>query len=144
MGSTLSIKTKTHVFQPLRWLKILAFSLLALNGLLRIQQTVVYWRFILNNQIEPGPLYFTLSGAWMILAGLAAAFSLGRRLPAADWIATAAALLTLAWAWIDRAFVSRSPDAMTNAPFMAGFSLAAVIIVIWPLVHSRKKVIRER
>lgn len=143
MGNSVSLKRTARRFDPLRILKIFGFALLALNGLLRVQQTLAYWNMLQQLQVWPGGGYLALTGVGLFAAGLIAALALWQRWRQADAVAAAAALLSLAWAWVDRLALSRSPNALTNAPFLLVFSLAVAAVMLWPFAANRKKEHRE-
>ncbi len=113
-----------------RALAIAFWIVLALLGGVRLWQSLALrpWLFKLN--VQPGPLYLTITGAAQLLAaGLALAAYLSKR----TWAAWPVRLLTLLWMlgfWIDRIWIAVSPAAQVNNAFVAVF-LALWLLIIW-------------
>lgn len=113
--------------------KIAGFLLFSLNGWLRVSETIRYRDMLVQLQVFPGGAYQVLTGVLMGLSGLAVAAALGLRWHSAHVLAAAVAACGLIGAWVDRLWLSRSPDARVNAPFLLVFSLAVMVILLLPL-----------
>jgi hypothetical protein len=107
------------------WVSVIAviFLLLAAVGWLRFQQTLASWNLLSELGVWPGPLYLALSGAAWGMPGLPAAWGLwtGRRW-AVRFAWPAAGFYPLTY-WVDRLFLTRSPQALAAWPFWLGVSL---------------------
>ncbi len=121
------------------WVLVIILLVGALEGFLRLQAAVYTWSVLVNVGITPGPLYLALSGAIWGLALLVAAAGLFFRQRWAAWYARIAAVaLALAY-WIDRLGFTRSAEAQTNWPFMAGLTALILAFVFSVLSLERQK-----
>lgn len=124
-------------YAALYWLTIAFWSVLALLGGLRVWQSLALRSYLVEVNVQPGPLYLTLTGAaQLVVAGLALAAYLSR------WKrgGLAVRLLAVLWVlgfWIDRIWVAVSPAARVNDAFVAVF-LAACLIVLWAATSQQK------
>ncbi len=121
------------------WVLVIILLVGALEGFLRLQAAVYTWSVLANVGITPGPLYLALSGAIWGLGLLVAAAGLFFRQRWAAWYTRIAAVaLALAY-WIDRLTFTRSVDAQTNWPFMAGLTALILAFVFSVLSLDRQK-----
>lgn len=124
-------------YAALHWLTIAFWSVLALLGGLRVWQSLALRSYLVEVNVQPGPLYLTLTGAaQLVVAGLALAAYLSR------WKrgGLAVRLLAVLWVlgfWIDRIWVAVSPATRVNDAFVAVF-LAAWLLVLWAATSQQK------
>ncbi len=87
------------------WISAFLLMLYALVGWLRLQQTLLYWYYLLGLGLWPHPLYLAVSGG-VIGAGysLALIFHLVRFKYTARYIRFLGILLII-WIWIDRIWI---------------------------------------
>lgn len=124
-------------YGALRWLTILFWSVLALLGGLRLWQSLSLWPYLLEVNVQPGPLYLALTGAAQLLAAfLALAAYLSRWKHAGLAVRLLAGLWLLGF-WIDRVWVAVSPAARVNDVFVAVF-LAAWLLLLWTATTQQK------
>lgn len=125
------------------WSKLLTAGLLllGLNGWLRLWLALDNWGLLEAIGTRPGPLYLALSGGLLGLAGLAAGLGLWARTAWSPVAAGAVILLWLAWSWVDRLWLSPSPQALVNWPFRLIASLA-ILIYTWLVLSAEKRNMR--
>jgi hypothetical protein len=121
----------------LRWLTIGFWAVLALLGGLRLWQSLALRPYLAEVNVQPGPLYLTLTGAaQMLAAGLALAAYLSRWRRGGQAMRLLAALWVLGF-WIDRTWVATSPAVRVNDAFVAVF-LAAWLLILWAATSQQK------
>jgi hypothetical protein len=123
------------------WSKLLiaGLLLLGLNGWLQLWLALDNWGLLEAIGTRPGPLYLALSGGLLGLAGLAAGLGLWARTAWSPVAVGAVILLWLVWSWVDRLWLSPSPQALVNWPFRLIISLAIVIYTGLVLSAEKRK-----
>lgn len=117
------------------WLKLMAlgFFTLSILGWLRLFESLARWDMLIAIGVQPGPLYTAISGFLTGSLALAASIGLWFHARWAPIYTRAFTILWLTWFWIDRAFISSSPNALANWPFLLGGSvivLAGVFVLL--------------
>ncbi len=111
----------------------------ALSGFLRLQAAVYSYQVLVNLGLQPGPLYAAVSGGvWGIVSLAAAGGLLLRQRWAPNFTRIGVIVLALAF-WVDRLAFSRSADAQTNFPFLAGATIFLVAFTFSVLALERQK-----
>jgi len=87
------------------WISAFFFMLYALIGWLRLQQTLVYWYYLLKLNLWPHPIYLAVSGGAIGFGyNLALVFHLLKFQYTALYIRFLGILLII-WLWIDRIWI---------------------------------------
>lgn len=116
---------------------IVIFLGLALFGWVRLEQSIYEWPLLVQRVGEWLPVYSSISGALWGLVGLPAAWGLWRK---RVWVKKAVWAGAVAYPvayWIDRLFLSRSPESKVNWVFSAGVTLFWLSLVFFTLSRRR-------
>jgi hypothetical protein len=123
------------------WLKFLAAGLLVLSvsGWLRMQQSIIDWQYLVEINLQPGPLYLMLTGGMIGLLSIVAAMSVWLRKRWGFVFARIIIIIWQAWNWADRLWIARSDTALTGWPFALGATIVIMVFVFAVLDEEERR-----
>jgi len=132
------MKANHHPIRMNIWRRLLAAVFLALSvlGWLRMSQALIHRETIETMQASVGVWYLGFSGAAWGLLALTALIGLILRRAWGLVACRLAVLIMAAWFWADRLFLSQSPAARANLPFLTGFTIIG-LLAVWLITIER-------
>ena len=107
---------------------------LATAGLVRLEQAISLWEFLVSLTLSP--LYLAVTGQVLGIAGLPVAWGLWWGLPWAPRFCTGYVLTTLTYYWLDRLFLTQTQSESVNTPFAIVVTMLVMGFMFW--VFRRK------
>jgi hypothetical protein len=103
------------------WLEtvVVLFLIASFLGWLRLYQAIFDWKYLIELQIRPAPLYFVVHGLVAGTLSLLTAVLLWFRMRWAPWMGRGTALFLATWYWLDRLLLTKSQISRVDMPFAA-------------------------
>ncbi len=120
------------------WRRIILLCLLpvyALIGWLRLYETINYWRYLIELNIWPRPLYFAITGGLLGLGFTLAWLFLLLKFKASARYNRILGVVFLIWFWVDRIWLSLR-EAFFSQLFTAFFITAVTLGWMFLLIHK--------
>ena len=108
---------------------------LAAAGLVRMQQAISLWDFLVSLNISP--VYLFITGLFFGVAGLPIAWGLWRGLAWTPRLCTGYVLAVVTYYWLDRLFLTQTQSESVNTPFAIVVTMLVMGFMFW--VFRRKK-----
>jgi type III secretory pathway component EscS len=141
----MNVQQKTPPKRPFLFkLLVLSLLIISLIGWMRFIQSLYQWSYLVDFNIQPGPVYTAITGIVIGLSAGIAAVILWLRLPGAiKFVQITIVLLTAGW-WLDYVLFTHTGDAFTNLPFRVttnGLYLAFVFLYFQyaPVIQRMRK-----
>ena len=123
------------------WLKMLTLCWLgvASYGWIRFYSSIDQWQWLRYLNINPGPLYFAITGVIIGLIGLIVIYGLWFRKAWAYLFALITGFVLATWFWLDQLILTVSQTAKANWPFLLVATLLSLLyngIVLYKLKNQ--------